>query len=117
MKLNANIMKLITLLEYRVGNNVYNPNSYDGWTGKYGCSFRYPVTYEYMNEDVQYEYKTSGMMYDLTEKNIGSVRYKFGSNHLYIGDALVEVLDLLEKRYNLDFEQLEEEVADKESSL
>ena len=116
MKLNRNILKLISLLEYRVGSNVYNPNSYDGWTGKYGRSFRYPVTFENMDDaEYQYEDKTKSYIgYCLKEENIGSLRYKFGSNHLYIGDALVDVLELLEKRYDLDFDELEQKVIEKE---
>lgn len=114
MKINNNILKLISLLEYKVGSNVYNPNSYDGWSGKCGCSFRYPVTFEYMEDDSHYEKKTRWQLGGfLKEENLGSIRYKFGSNHLYIGDALVDVLDLLEKRYDLDFDELEQKVIER----
>ena len=35
---------------------------------------------------------------------------KIGSNHLYIGDGIVKVLEFLEDRYNIDFNQLEDEL-------
>ena len=116
MKINNNILKLISLMEYKVGNSVYNPNAYDGWSHKYGCSFRYPVTFENVdNKEYTYDDKTRGYIeYYLQKENIGSVMYKFGSNHLYIGDALVDVLDLLEKRYDLDFDELEQKVMERE---
>ena len=114
MKLNKNIMRLISLLEYRIGSNVYNPNSYDGFTGKVGRGFRYPVTYENLVGEDYHEYKTRYHLdSEINENNIGSVRYKFGSNHLYVGDAIIDVLNLLERRYNLDFNELEKEVAKK----
>ena len=36
------------------------------------------------------------------------MKYAFGSNHLYIGDGLVEVLKYLEEIYNIDFNELEQ---------
>ena len=35
------------------------------------------------------------------------MKYKFGSNHLYIGLGIAELMTALEERYGLDFEQLE----------
>lgn len=40
MKLDKNTAKLICELEYLIGDECYNPNSYDGWTGDEGCSYR-----------------------------------------------------------------------------
>lgn len=37
------------------------------------------------------------------------MKYKFGSNELYIGQGLMNVLEYLEDRYGLDFEKLENE--------
>ena len=35
------------------------------------------------------------------------MKYKFGSNELYIGKGIIGILEYLEKRYGLDFNQLE----------
>ena len=37
------------------------------------------------------------------------MKYKFGSNHLYIGDGIVKVLEHLENVYGLDFNALEDQ--------
>jgi hypothetical protein len=34
--------------------------------------------------------------------------YKFGSNHLRIGEALQDLLTFLEERYDISFDELEE---------
>ena len=43
MKNTQNIATLIAQLEYEVGRECYNPNSYDGYTGIEGLGYRYPV--------------------------------------------------------------------------
>ena len=35
-----------------------------------------------------------------------SIRYVFGSNNLFIGSAIVKVLERLEQKYGLDFDEL-----------
>lgn len=45
MKLNRELIELICSLEYEIGNQTYNPNSYNGWTGEEGCGFKYSVSY------------------------------------------------------------------------
>ena len=45
MIVDENIAELICTLEYKIGNQTYNPNSYNGWTGEEGCGFKYPVSY------------------------------------------------------------------------
>ena len=40
-------------------------------------------------------------------KEVETIKYKFGSNHLYIGLGLIKVLEYLEERYSLDFNELE----------
>ena len=116
MVINENIAKVICKIEYEIGNQCYNPNSYDGWTGDEGREYRYPV-YIYPSTDAKdpikvrgdvsnsYEYK----YYDgeFTESNIRSMKYKFGSNHLFIGIGIINSLKLLEKRYGIDFNELE----------
>lgn len=107
MKIDNNIANLIAELEYEIGSQCYNPNSYNGWTGEEGCSFKYPVCIskkidgEYV-ETIKHRYLSS-----LAPEEIPTLKYTFGSNHLYIGDGLVKVLEFLEERYNLDFNELE----------
>ena len=36
MIVDENIAELICALEYKIGNQTYNPNSYNGWTGEEG---------------------------------------------------------------------------------
>ena len=107
MKVDQNIANLITELKYKIDSQCYNPNSYNGWTGEEGCSFKYPV---YSSEKINGDYV--GMRHriisNLTPEEVPTLRYKFGSNHLYIGDGLVKVLEYLEKRYGIDFNELEQ---------
>lgn len=34
------------------------------------------------------------------------MRYKFGSNNLFIGNAIVKVLERLEQKYGMKFDEL-----------
>lgn len=104
MKLNKEIMELVSKMEYMVGSSCYNPNSYDGWNMVEGCSFRYPV---YVRNGAEEEKFRSRVQLDDMEM-VNSMKYKFGSNHLYIGRALLEILKYLEQRYGIDFNELEE---------
>ena len=44
----------------------------------------------------------------ISPDSITYMKYKFGSNELYIGKGIIGILEYLEKRYGLDFNQLEE---------
>ena len=103
MKLTKKTIKLICELESLVGDECYNPNSYDGWTLTEGCAFRYPVTY--INKDGK-ENKTWSTIKDIDKECINTIRYKFGSNHLFIGKGLLNVLEHLEQKFGLDFNEL-----------
>ena len=103
MKLDKNTTELISELEYIIGNECYNPNSYDGYTGEEGKEFRYPVNVRQNNKFHKYRYKISS----LNPNEVSSIRYHFGSNHLYIGKGLIKVLKFLEDRYDIDFNELE----------
>lgn len=111
MKINKDITKVICSIEYKIGNQTYNPNSYNGWTCEEGCEFRYPVTYcvDKTAVEEQRSEKTNGIICDISPDCIDTIKYKFGSNHLYVGNGIVKVLEYLEDRYNLDFNKLEEE--------
>lgn len=103
MKLSRPIIKLICELESIIGNECYNPNSLNGFTLEEGCSFRYPVTY--VDKDDK-ECKTKSMIRDMDKDRLDSIHYKFGSNQLEIGHALVKVLETLERKYDLNFDEL-----------
>jgi hypothetical protein len=116
MELTQELTDLICELEYLIGDQCYNPNSYDGYTGDEGRSFRYPV-YTYTDKSTDELVKIRGHVNGSARSIYGSVtpdlvrsmRYKFGSNHLYIGEAIYSVLVTLEKRYGICFEELEAE--------
>lgn len=103
MKLTKATTKLICDLEYIIGNQCYNPNSLNGYTMEEGCEFRYPVYYE-NKEGV--DTRTRYGITDIDKSKINTIRYKFGSNHLYIGIAIQKVLERLESKYGLDFNEL-----------
>lgn len=103
MRLNKKTTQLICELERIIGNECYNPNSYDGWNDLEGCEFRYPVTYEDIENQ---ERRTRLTIQNLDKTKVGSIHYKFGSNHLYIGMGIKKVLEYLEDKYDIDFNQL-----------
>ena len=103
MKLTKATTKLICELERIIGSQCYNPNSLNGYTLEEGLEFRYPVWYENKEGD---DTKTSYKIRDIDKSKIGTIRYKFGSNHLYIGEAIVNALEYLERQYGLDFNEL-----------
>ena len=112
MKLNKSICKLIAELEYRIGSECYNPNSYDGWNCIDGCDFRYPVSFPDTNGDyikVRGNICSSSLVNEkgVNKNTVPYMKYKFGSNELYIGTGIIKVLEYLEKRYDLDFVELE----------
>lgn len=68
-----------------------------------GCSFRYPVSYEDKDDMA---HKTRYKVENMDKDHINSIRYVFGSNNLFIGSAIVKVLERLEQKYDLDFDKL-----------
>lgn len=109
MKVDERIARLICELEYKIGNQTYNPNSYNGWTGEEGQEFKYPVNYCASKKDLNDRVLTKTKRIEsIPPECIGTMKYKFGSNHLYIGDGIVKVLEYLESVYGLDFNELEE---------
>lgn len=67
MKLNKKTIELICELERVIGNECYNPNSFDGWTLEEGCSFRYPVTYIMTRMMLSIRQDTSSKIWTRTE--------------------------------------------------
>ena len=106
MKNTQNIASLIARLEYEVGRECFNPNSYDGYTGIEGLGYRYPVKV-YQNDEIRtYKYQ----IHSLSPKEVHTAKYVFGSNHLFIGKGIYNILCQLENRYGLDFNKMEEEL-------
>lgn len=103
MELTDENIRLIRELELLVGCQCYNPNSLNGYTLEEGRQFRYPVWYTNKEGD---DRPTKGEITNIDADGIDTIRYKFGSNHLYIGSALKHVLDHLERTYGLDFNKL-----------
>lgn len=118
MKLDEQMVSLICDLEYCIGSECYNPNSYDGWTGESGCSFRYPVYYSTSKTSGQYKerYRISSFLSNYDEYIVKSMKYKFGSNHLFVGLGIKNVLETLEEYYDLDFNELEQKRREREQS-
>ena len=109
MNIDKRLTRLICDLEYRIGNQTYNPNSYNGWTGEEGQEYKYPVYFCASEKDLEKRIQSKTRYIDnIAPECIGTMKYKFGANHLYIGDGIIEVLEHLESIYNLDFNELEE---------
>ena len=108
MVIDEKIARLIFEMEYEIGSECYNPNSLNGYTGEEGCEFRYPVHIHKSIEDEMWKFR--GKVYGCVSDDIYTMKYKFGSNHLFIGNGLVNALNMLENRYGIDFNELEEEL-------
>lgn len=111
MKLDKSMCPLVADLEYIIGSSCYNPNSYDGNTGDEGCSYKYPI----FVPTAPYPTKTRinlnrAMRGELSPDDVWAMRYKFGSNHLYVGQAIIKLLQYLEDRYQIRFNELEQNI-------
>ena len=115
MYLDENMMDMLCDIEEIIGSDCFNPSSYNGYTGEYGKEFRYPVKLPIGDDSREYHdfIKVNGNImdearyYDIKPFGFSNARYEFGSNHLYIGEAIIRVLEYLEQRYELDFNDLE----------
>ena len=70
MQLTKRTIQLICDLERIIGNECYNPNSFDGWTLEEGKDFRYPVTY---TDSEGEEHKTRYTVRDVDKKSVISL--------------------------------------------
>ena len=115
LKLTKDIANLIYNIESLIGNKCYNAKSGYG----YGDYIRYPV-WAYTTQDKEkvwekFRYNTQHGTYpNIKPSEAKSLEYRFGANELEIGKAIIEVLEFLEKRYNLDFEELEKNLKKKD---
>ena len=106
-------MQLIFELEYIAGRACYNPHSTDGYTGDVGKWFRYPVWANIGTKEKPAKHKFSYKVEYVEPENIASIEYKFGANEMSIGKALRDILEFLEERYDIDFNELEEKFKNK----
>ena len=118
MKLTKNMQKVVADMEYIIGSECYNPNSYDGWNNIDGCDFKYPISFPIGNGEYT---KTRFNIFNspvvdvknITAENIKYMKYKFGSNELFIGQGIIGILEYLEERYDLNFNDLENNLKNK----
>jgi len=110
MEISEEKIRLIKELEFIIGHECYNPNSYDGYAKTYGRSYRYPVSYFRIYNGEKDEFKEDWKLGNVDAEILPRLKYKFGSNHLYIGNALVNLINFLEKRYDIDFNELEKNI-------
>ena len=105
-KINA-LKELMVDLENSIGNQCYNGNiqnygSWGAWEGQ-GREFKYPLNY-YTKET---KHKQKYLSNDMNAEEIISAYYAFGANQLHIGKAVIKAIELIERRYDLDFVELE----------
>lgn len=112
---DINLLKdLIINMEQRIGGECYNSNiqnygSWGTWEGE-GREFKYPFNYYDNKKNKIKEWRISENM---TPEEIKSAYYAFGANQLHIGRALLNLIDYLEKRYEIDFIELEKQIQKK----
>lgn len=106
MQKTDNIRLLIGEMEYIVANCYYNKQP------RGGHYFRYPYTF--ILDGKKYQRKGKAFLPKIEE--INTMRYVNGANNLYIGKALLKILEFLENRYDLDFDELESEFEDSDDS-
>ena len=110
MRINKRMSRVIAELEYLIGCECYNPNSYDGWNDIEGCEYRYPICYPTGDNDEYAKTRSSLEYCAVLPENMQYIKYVFGTNELFIGRGIIHVLKYLEKRYGLDFNELENEL-------
>ena len=107
MKIDKDTLELITKIERIIGSQCYNPNPHKGCKKK-DEKCRYSVSYRKDSRDKTL-YKSESGLEGFSKYQIQNAQYAFGYHNLLIGEAILKVLDELETRYNLDFNELEKE--------
>lgn len=118
MKANNDMVELLLDIEEIIGSFVYNPNSYNKDTKSSGMYYQYGLTCTIFDERDKVEREIVANYYHRKRMTIEQFQesfYKFGANHLHIGQALINVLTLLEERYDLDFNALEKQYQESET--
>ena len=114
MQIDDTITDLVTEIEYIIGKECYNPKS-TTWKSEncveVGRKFRYSVHYKHPDFDLEWD--TKSKVSGILPEDVKTMKYHFGANQLLIGRAIINVLEMLEKRYSLDFNALEKQIQDK----
>ncbi|WP_345974776.1 hypothetical protein [Sulfurimonas sp. HSL3-7] len=105
------LKQLFILLESTIGGQCYNGHiqNYGSW-GQWldeGREFKYPFYY-YKNNEKQP--KTHYLNNSMNANELYSAYYPFGANQLHISKAILKTIELIEKRYGLNFCELEEKI-------
>ena len=65
-------------------------------------------TQEFKQDTIDYYHSSGKSIREVPEEiGIKYMKYKFGSNELFIGRGLIRVMNYLEEYYNIDFAELE----------
>lgn len=51
-----------------------------------------------------------GRITNISPSEVHTMKYVFGSNHLFVGKGIYNILSMLEQRYGLDFDKMEKEL-------
>ena len=107
MELTKELAELLCDFEYLVGAECHqemNPLVYDD------LEYRYPVKIPMPGYEDEFLRIKKNVKYvsDLDPCNIKYSFYQMGKNQIHIGRALCQMMDILEKRYNIDFNALED---------
>ena len=136
MTINDNIFELISELEYIISNETLSKSAFLGAGISDAYDYRYPVRISLDGNQEESKTQVRDKVHDycetwtkrdeLTNERIvtkivkptpdviKTMYYAFGAHRLYIGDALKKVLEFLENRYNIDFNELEAKVKNKQ---
>ena len=121
MEVNKRTAKLICDIENIIGNYCWNDNAAYG-EGDY---IRYPVWANVTEQEINIETNTKEKKETwkkfsqknlndakplLKPKEVKTLEYHFGANELVIGRAIIDVLEFLEKRYSIDFTEMENNI-------
>lgn len=77
-----------------------------GYTKGAGVNKRYPITVPHLDGTVGKPYYLS-IGSGTTPEEFMNAYYSFGVHKFYTGKTLIEIIEFLEQRYGIDFEQLE----------
>lgn len=104
----SQLKDMISDLEYIISKECSNTQYFNKKVGNAGKQYRYPVKFNQNGKNYICRGKVN-INEPTAEQEIKSMRYEFGSNHLYIGKAIASILEYMEDRYELDFYRLEED--------
>lgn len=113
MKLTKKTAELVCDLEYLIGTRCYQ--TYNAYLDEEERNYRYPVWAEVNGQEYEKFYENLKEAFTtIKAKDVKSLRYKFGNNELDIGMGIIDILDFLEERYNIDFAELEKNLKEKD---